>query len=330
MTKQELLDYLCAACDVENAIFTCEEVITTLDSSKGEIPHPIAPSQPARVYNPPQTKSSSDGMEYMVPGSIIGAIIGLIIGIKLGGWIILFGLVGGFFVGLWGGLFIGEKIEDSRRSEQIRLANAAADRKYNADMETYTSQCENYQKALQIESNAVAAIDSGIADLRSRIRELDILRKSLYEAGILHPTFQNMLAVNQIREYMEMGVCVELEGPNGAYALYLQDIRANRICDSIDELRKSVDSGFAQVAASHSLLLQELRTTKAHISAMHSSLDMGLVNIQRLIQGNRASLLQASNHLEKINATLKDAAHNEYIAMKAAKVEGYLNLRHIG
>jgi hypothetical protein len=42
-----------------------------------------------------------------------------------------------------------------------------------------------------------------------------------------------------------------------------------------------------------------------------------------------ACMDEATKHLDTISTTLKDAAHNEYITMKAAKVAGYLDLHRV-
>ena len=328
MTKQELLDYLGAACDVENAINTCENVITALETSKRHIPHPAAPQSPTRIYTPPKMQTNYS-MGFHIFTTILGIIIGLIIGIKLGGWAILIGIVAGYIIGMYGVGFLWDMLDTHQHRKQVRLANVQADRKYEADITAYNREYESYLTSIKIESKAIDEIDQAIIDMRSRIRELDILRQELYSNSTLHPHFQNIMAVNHMREYIDFGICSELEGPNGAYAVYMNDVRTNRICSSIDELRNSVESGFSQIADSHSALMQELRVTQNHIAAMNSSLAMGLDNIQSLIQSNQASISVANDYLNNINQTLKDAAHNEYITMKAAKVEGYLNLHRI-
>lgn len=114
--------------------------------------------------------------------------------------------------------------------------------------------------------------------------------------NVLHPNFQNMLAVNQIRDYLEMGICDKPAETNGAYAQYMQDARVNRICASIDEVRETVKAEIAQINGQMSAILFEVRRTKDSING----------------------------HLRSISDTLRNVGYNEYIALKESSVSAYL------
>lgn len=58
----------------------------------------------------------------------------------------------------------------------------------------------------------------------------------LYDKNIIHPKYQNIVAMAQIYEYFDTGRCTELEGPNGAYNLYESELRANIIIDNLSEI----------------------------------------------------------------------------------------------
>ena len=175
-------------------------------------------------------------------------------------------------------------------------------------------------------------MDMAIDEMDKKCEELKLQRDQLYAMNVLHPNFQNMIAANQIREYLEMGICDELEGTNGAYALYMQDVRANRICESIDDLRQTVQEGFNEVKGKMSAVMAELRRTNANIDALNTSINSGFSDMQRAISegqekfnaNQQASLNEANGYLRSISKTLQDAGHNEYIALKEANVSSYL------
>ena len=175
-------------------------------------------------------------------------------------------------------------------------------------------------------------MDETIDGVNKKCEELRLQRSQLYAMNVLHPSFQNMIAANQIREYLEMGICDELEGTNGAYALYMQDVRANRICKSIDDLRQTVQEGFNEVKGKMSAVMAELRRTNANIDALNTSINSGFSDMQRAISegqekfnaNQQASLNEANGYLRSISKTLQDAGHNEYIALKEANVSSYL------
>ena len=198
--------------------------------------------------------------------------------------------------------------------------------------ETYEKQMRFYKDACAIENKAKREMDMAIDEMDKKCEELKLQRSQLYAMNILHPNFQNMIAVNQIREYLEMGICDELEGTNGAYALYMQDVRANRICESIDDLRQTVQEGFNEVKGKMSAVMAELRRTNANIDALNTSINSGFSDMQRAISegqekfnaNQQASLNEANGYLRSISKTLQDVGHNEYIALKEANVSSYL------
>lgn len=346
MTKQELLDYLGAACDVENAIFVCENVINSLQASRNTISFNASKPQ-----KPEHTNTHTDefyGPLFAIAGAIfVGVLFALwylwlnitnssdftffvwvaqiIQGFVLDAVVIAIGFVLFFIIGAIASIPLNNI--SRKKDAELDLAN------YNKMMTEYQNRYDAFEKARAIHNRSIDEIETAISEMRIKIRNLDETRKKLYANNVIHPTFQNMLAVNQIREYLEMGICCELEGPNGAYAVYMNDVRANRVCNSIEELRETIEQGFSRMVGVMSSFVGELRETNARISTMNSSLTQSLHNVQRCIsdaQTITTSQIQAANHhLKNINQTLKDAAHNEYIAMKAAKVEGYLNLHRI-
>lgn len=213
--------------------------------------------------------------------------------------------------------------------QRIRKRKAAAEKAVD---EKYEMEMRLYEEACAIQDKAAKEMDKAIDEANKKCEELKFQRRQLYAMNVLHPNSQNMLAVNQIRDYLEMGICDRLEGTNGAYAQYMQDVRANRICASIDELRETVKRGIAQINGKMSALLFEMRSTNDSINAMNASIGSGLSFMrQAIINGQtnqRAALNEANGHLRNISDTLRDVGHNEYIALKESNVSAYL--RRIG
>lgn len=58
----------------------------------------------------------------------------------------------------------------------------------------------------------------------------------IYSLDIIHPKYRNFFAIAQIYEYLDTGRCDTLEGPNGAYNLYEQELRQNTIINRLDQV----------------------------------------------------------------------------------------------
>ena len=336
MTKQEMMQYLSAVSDVEGALYFYEEAEGKLKQDRDSMnPAAVCPERPK-----PHSEYSVDLFDEYFIGQWISAVVWLVFFIldcvQQGHFIWWAALVYPLFgygcgwVLQWIGRFLFDHVLESIFDfQRIKKKNEAAEM---AVEETYEKQMRFYKEACAIENKAKREMDTAIDELDKKCEELKLQRSQLYAMNVLHPSFQNMIAANQIREYLEMGICDELEGTNGAYALYMQDVRANRICKSIDDLRQTVQEGFNEMKGKMSAIMAELRRTNANIDALNTSINSGFSDMQRAISegqkafnaGQQAGLNEANGYLRNISKTLQDAGHNEYIALKEANVSGYL------
>lgn len=336
VTKQEMMQYLSAVSDVEGALYFYEEAEGKLKQDRDSMkPAAVCPEKSWPEYAFREKRFYEKGIGYWISGVIW---LGFFIFdcVQQGHFIWWAALVYPLFgygcgwVLQWVGRFLFDHVLESIFDfQKIKKRNEAAEM---AVEETYEKQMRFYKEACAIENKAKREMDMAIDEMDKKCEELKLQRSQLYAMNVLHPSFQNMIAVNQIREYLEMGICDELEGTNGAYALYMQDVRANRICKSIDDLRQTVQEGFSEMKGKMSAVMAELRRTNANIDAMNTSINSGFSDMQRAISegqkafnaGQQAGLNEANGYLRNISKTLQDAGHNEYIALKEANVSGYL------
>lgn len=99
---------------------------------------------------------------------------------------------------------------------------------------------------------------------------LDIAKKrleELYNNNVVFPKYRNFIAVNQISEYIDSGRCTELEGTNGAYNLFENELRQNIIIDKLDTVINQLD----QIRQNQYYIYQALRATQNAIENMDIS-----------------------------------------------------------
>lgn len=159
--------------------------------------------------------------------------------------------------------------------------------------------------------------------------------KRLYDRNIIHEPFRSMVAVNQIYEYLYVGVCNALEGADGAYAMYYNDIRTARICDGIQELKTAMQRGLNKLMASQNTMCQLLSDTNNSIRQMDTSLRTKIAALQSDVarvsdgvSGLRDSVLDsadaANKQREKIRGILSAAAHNQYVEQREKGMRTWL------
>lgn len=102
---------------------------------------------------------------------------------------------------------------------------AVYEKKYNADLKKkraeYTPQfeyVENEYKTLVV----------------PKLENTRLLLEEMYAMDILHPEYRNFVATTQLYEYIRDGRCTGLEGIEGAYNLYEEELRQNIITTDLD------------------------------------------------------------------------------------------------
>lgn len=96
-------------------------------------------------------------------------------------------------------------------------------------------------------------------DFEKKQKELKLLKESLaklYAQNIVHPKYQNWVAVATFYEYIDIGRCYELKGPHGAYNLYEQELIANKIVGSLG----AINSNTSGIASSQLYIRGQLST----------------------------------------------------------------------
>ena len=63
----------------------------------------------------------------------------------------------------------------------------------------------------------------------------------IYAVGIIHPKYRNLVAIASFYDYFDTGRCNTLTGPNGAYAIYEEELRFQRIESRLDVIISKLD-----------------------------------------------------------------------------------------
>lgn len=66
--------------------------------------------------------------------------------------------------------------------------------------------------------------------------------KQYYDRNILFPKYRNLIAVSSIYEYLQSGRCSTLEGYEGAYNIFENELRLNLIVTKLDDIIYRLDS----------------------------------------------------------------------------------------
>lgn len=338
MDKKKLIEYLDAVCDAESAVQACNDAISAYETLKGRMPTPQVPIAPVHEVATKKPGKASDYWGYIgwilwLPLWCIYCLIFDALGLTLdvGGSTphgLALAIISSVLISRLLQKHMNERKTESdyeREKQRIALNNHQADRQYNERLTSYNESKSCYDKAISI-------YDMHIRNQESLRQTAQKHLDTLYSYGIIYQTFHNLIAAYQIREYLQMGICEELEGPNGAYAMYMNDVRTARVCDSISDLKKSLTSAIRSLQGT---LVQELRIVNSNLAEMQGSLSNSMQGIsqqmqemQRIQQAGTSQLgthlAQANQHLASLRSNTAIMAHNQYVEQRLRNVDAYL------
>lgn len=192
--------------------------------------------------------------------------------------------------------------------------------------QNYDQRYEKYQMVCSIVDAARASFHQQLRFQEEQLQRAEEATFPLHAKNILYEGYKHdIVALYSIREYLKMGICETLEGANGAYAQYLNDVRTQRICSSIDELRQDVLSAISQLQTN---LLSQLKVINNNIEYIGAGIKDSIDSLQEI---QKLSARDFERHLRNANQSLEKIQHgtalialNQYIANRMAGVDAYL------
>jgi len=251
MEREKLKEYLNKVMELEQDIYLTDRTIEELGEEKKRIPklEEVIYPKLEKIYEVPAEPGF--GSKY------IGAFCkpnATQIGITVAGWIIFWILFQNFFLGLLFGLLSyvlstlipvltesdleSEKYKSEMdRIKQAEKRNMRKRAEYNNAVEQarrkYDREC---QKKPLIDNE----IDNQIVELRkSRVDTMEALEK-LYDLDIIYSKYRSIVPISRFCEYMESGRREKLQGADGMYDLYEQELIAKAIVGGLGEINKNI------------------------------------------------------------------------------------------
>lgn len=141
--------------------------------------------------------------------------------------------------------------------------------------EVYRQALEADRQRVLKEQDIAANLSDAIKHQEECLLHLNKQLTKLYEQNVIYTDFRGLISVSYLYKYLASGITDKLEGPEGAYAQYLQDERTNRIIHKIDEVIGELDS---------IMIYQE-----AQISIL-TGLNEALIGIDTVLNANNINL----------------------------------------
>ncbi len=170
--------------------------------------------------------------------------------------------------------------QEERRLKLLEQAQAAHAEECKQLEESYLAAKEEYEKiditaVMTAEIIQFNAETEEIAQAEALLKKLFQVRKQMYESGVIFEKYHNFVAVSSFYEYLSSGRCSSLEGVDGAYNLYENEIRINAVVAHLADVVKNLKKIQANQFTIYSAITQatdELKELKHSAEAMNKSL----------------------------------------------------------
>ncbi len=174
---------------------------------------------------------SDSGMKTLLQTAWTGAVIGGIVGI-FGVGILPGAMIGALI--LAGGMFACTAISDASHNKRL-------DENYNERLALYQMLVTEDKQRVEVELLEQKKLLDILEEMKVKREETATILSEYYEKNLIFPKYRNLVAICSFFEYFSSGRCSELTGHEGAYNIYENELRLERICTKLDEVIQNLE-----------------------------------------------------------------------------------------
>lgn len=240
-----------------------------------------------KVWSTKINFSMKEIMPFIVMGACIGTLIGGFSSIP-------------FFAGTVGGIVVGILIYAISEGYDISKAKEH-NRQVSIINQEIMNNNTNLQKTMKRRRDV---INQELDIIKTSYEKTKQILEQYYNKNVVHITYRNLLAISSIYEYLSSGRCYTLEGHEGAYNLFENEVRQNIIISKLDEVIYHLE----QIERNQHMLYTAIKENNA--------------SIQRLTQ----EMYKVADNLQRIESSNQIIAYNSKIAAKNSEIQTWLEI----
>lgn len=193
---------------------------------------------------------------------------------------------------------------------------AAAKAELDAAENSLTSEIMK-QKDGFVPAKAVSTVlDKEITEIEELLKKAIATRNELYAYNIVFEKYRNMVALATFYEYLMSGRCSSLEGADGAYNIYENEIRANLIIAKLDEIVKALE----RIEQNQYTMYTEMCNIHNALDNLNSTLTTAVNSLHNI----ETNTNQTNEYLEHISQNSDMIAYNAAVTAHYSKVTAEL------
>lgn len=173
---------------------------------------------------------------------------------------------------------------------------------YKKALQEYDTSVKNDKLRVQYELALRKELQNQMGKVISERNKTQETINAMYNVGVIHPKYRYMVAVASFFDYFDTGRCFSFTGPGGAYAVYEEDLRFQRIVTKLDIIISKLDE-LIQSQRKLAELMWDANNTLHRIEQSNNRMMQSVSQIEansELIEYNSRCAMQSSAVMEHI------------------------------
>lgn len=182
---------------------------------------------------------------------------------------------------------------------------------YKEAVEDYEIAIEKEKQRILSENNQKSIYLYNIKKVRRQMKKSENHLREVYDRNVIFGKYRNLIAVSSFYEYICSERCDSLGGTNGAYNLYEEEIRMDRIISQLDQIT-------CLIKDNQYILYEAITKSNEQSSKMVESVN----NVVSEVQKMNAQNADVMDKLDKLNSNTEVTA---YLLEQANREMKYMN-----
>lgn len=289
--ESDTIGYLQRVTSLEKSVYTQTQTINELQNHIDNLGHPQEYTKPHHV---------GEYFDNILKGTWTALTSGTIVV----GLLIWFLSKLAFWPSMILGAFISVGVVIVFNLLECNSINKQRDERYENELAYYNAAVKEDEARVEAELTEKSSLIPIVNEMQDRLDETVQVLNQYYSKDIIFPKYRNLVAICSFYEYFMSGRCDTLTGHEGAYNIFENEARLERICTKLDEV------------------VQRLEDIKANQYVLYDAIQEGNRITERLVEES----VRQSRIAERTAENTALAAHYAEIAANNAEACAWIGV----